>query len=217
MRADDNRLFFLDIDLSTDILWDFQCDQLPAVPADTAVLGGLTVNPLWSNIFRKPGYEGTLAYFLGTIPIFSALGRRDLSFLETLVHLRNYHPDETVFSEGDIGSGMYIIRSGGVRIEMKDEQGKNRVQANLETGDFFGEIALTTPMPRIATATATEQTVLVGLFRADVLDAVRKHPASASKILLGLTKVLSERLQHAGLRLHEQSYPHLEPSAGDQP
>lgn len=172
-------------------------------------LGGRLVNPFWSNIFRKPGYEGTLAYFLGTIPIFAELGRRDLAFLETLVHVRNYRPGETVFTEGDIGSGMYIIRSGGVRIEMKDEQGINRVQADLEAGDFFGEIALTTPKQRIATATASEQTVLVGLFRADVLDAMRKRPASASKILLGLTRILSERLQHAGLRLREQSYMHL--------
>ncbi len=175
------------------------------------------MNPLWSNIFRKPGYEGTLAYFLGTVPIFATLGRRELCFLESLVHLRNYSTDESVFSEGDIGSGMYIIRSGKVRIEMKDEQGKDRAQAHLEEGDFFGEIALTTPKTRIATATATEQTVLVGLFRADVLDAIRKHPAIASKILLGLTRVLSERLQHAGLRLREQSYAHLSHANEDQP
>lgn len=174
------------------------------------------MNPLWSNIFRKPGYEGTLAYFLGTIPIFTSLGRRELNFLESLVHLRNYNSGETVFSEGDIGSGMYIIRSGRVRIEMKDEQGHARVQAELETGDFFGEIALTTPRARIATANATEQTVLVGLFRADLLDSIRKHPAIASKILLGLTRVLSERLQHAGLRMREQSYSHLESVNEDQ-
>ncbi len=173
------------------------------------------MDPFWSNIFRKPGYKATLAYFLGTIPIFANLGRRELGFLEALVHQRNYHPDEVVFTEGDIGSGMYIIRSGGVRIEMKNEHGENRVQANLEAGDFFGEIALTTPHPRIATATATEQTVLVGLFRADILDAVRKHPAIASKILLGLTRVLSERLQHAGLRLREQSFSHLDTSRGE--
>ena len=173
------------------------------------------MNPFWSNIFRKPGYEGTLAYFLGTVPIFSDLGRRDLAFLETLVHLRNYRPGEIVFAEGDIGSGMYIIRSGGVRIEMKDERGINRVQAELESGDFFGEVALTTPKSRIASATATEETVLIGLFRADVLDAVRKHPTSASKILLGLTRILSERLQQAGLRLHEQQFSHLESSDGE--
>lgn len=175
------------------------------------------MDPFWSNIFRKPGYEGTLAYFLGTVPIFSELGRRDLAFLETLVHVRHYRADETVFAEGDIGSGMYIIRSGGVRIEMKDEQGTNRVQAELESGDFFGEIALTTPQERIATATATEQTVLVGLFRADVLDAVRKNPAIASKIILGLTKVLSERLQLAGLRLREINFSRPESGQEDLP
>lgn len=163
------------------------------------------MNPFWSNIFRKPGYEGTLAYFIGTIPIFADLGRRDLAFLATLVHVRNYHNGESIFNEGDIGSGMYIIRSGRVRIEREDGQGGQQIQAELETGDFFGEVALTAPKERIASATATEQSVLIGLFRADILDAVRKRPASSAKILLGLTRVLSDRLQHAGLCLREQN------------
>ena len=161
------------------------------------------MNPFWSNIFRKPGYEGTLAYFLGTIAMFSELSPGELKILENLVHLRNYDLGETVFAEGDIGSGMYIIRSGRVRIAMKDDQGREHPQAELETADFFGEMALTIPKQRIVTATATEPTVLVGLFRADVHDTVRKHPVLAAKILLGLTQVLSERLQQAALRQRE--------------
>jgi CRP/FNR family cyclic AMP-dependent transcriptional regulator len=197
-------------------MWFYSMKYAVVNCADAIIMGGLRVDPFWSNIFRNPGYESNLAYFLGTVPIFTSLGRRELSFLETLVHLRNYHSGETVFTEADIGSGMYIVRSGAVRIEMKGEQGENRVQAELVAGDFFGEIALTVPKPRIATATATEQTVLVGLFRADVLDAVRKHPAIASKILLGLTRVLSDRLQHAGLRLREMNYDHIAPSDENQ-
>lgn len=171
------------------------------------------MNPFWSNIFRKSGYENTLAYFLGTIPIFEELKKKDLRFLESMVHIRNYQQDETVFHEGDIGSGMYCVRSGQVSIYVLDENGNKVEQALLGPGDFFGEVALTAQKPRIATACTLEPTVLVGLFRADMLEAVNKYPATASKILLGLTRCISDRLQYASLKLQQQgdnSYPHGE-------
>ncbi|HKJ05541.1 MAG TPA: cyclic nucleotide-binding domain-containing protein [Geopsychrobacteraceae bacterium] len=162
------------------------------------------MNPFWSNIFRSSGYEDSLAYFLGTIPIFDALKKKDLRLLESMVHVRNYQPDETVFHEGDIGSGMYCIRSGQVLIYLLDENGREIEQALLGPGDFFGEVALTAQKPRIATARTLETTVLIGLFRADILEAVNKYPATTSKILLGLTRCISDRLQYASLKLQHQ-------------
>lgn len=159
------------------------------------------MNPFWNNIFRGSGYEETLAFFLGSVPIFSKLNKQDLSFLETIVHERRYKADEIVFEEGDIGSGMYAIRSGQIRIYTKDEHGRDVDQALLEPGDFFGEVALTASRPRIASARTTEPTVLVGLFRSDMLEAVRKHPSVSAKVLLGLTRVISDRLHQSNLQL----------------
>lgn len=164
---------------------------------------GTTVNPFWSNIFRGSGYEDTLAYFLSTVPVFSKLKKRELNFLETIVHVRNYQKDEVIFEEGDIGSGMYAIRSGQVVIYTRDEHDRETEETVLESGDFFGEVALTASRPRIASARTTEQTVLVGLFRSDMLEAVRKHPAGAANILLGLTRVISDRLHHSQILIHE--------------
>lgn len=161
------------------------------------------MNPFWSNIFRASGYEETLAYFLSTVAIFSKLKKRELAFLEAIVHVRTYKADEMIFAEGDIGSGMYAIRSGQVKIYTRDDNGNEMEQALLESGDFFGEVALTASRPRIASARALEPTVLVGLFRSDMLEAVRKHPAISSKILLGLARVISDRLHQNNLLLNE--------------
>lgn len=161
------------------------------------------MNPFWNNIFRGSGYEETLAYFLSTVPIFSKLKKRELSFLENIVHVRNYKADEIVFEEGDIGSGMYAIRSGQVRIYTRDEYGRENEQALLEPGDFFGEVALTASRPRIASARTVETTVLVGLFRSDMLESIRNHPAVSAKILLGLTRVISDRLHQSHLLINE--------------
>lgn len=159
------------------------------------------MNPFWSNIFRSSGYEETLAYFLSTMPMFKNLDKRELAFLENIVHVRNYEADETVFNEGDIGSGMYTIRSGQVQVYHRDEQGQETEQALLEPGDFFGEISLTASRPRCASARATETTVLVGLFRTDMLEAVRRHPVPSAKIMLGLNRVVSDRLLQCSLQL----------------
>ncbi len=159
------------------------------------------MNPIWSNIFRKKPDQDSLAYFLGTIPAFGELNGRELKFLETMVHVRRYAGGETVFADGDVGSGMYAIRSGRVRIVHHYPDGRQEELALLGPGDFFGESTLTSPTSRSATAVTLETCELVGLFRADLLETMQQHPVIASKILLGLTRVLSERLQTAAHEL----------------
>ena len=110
------------------------------------------MDPLWNNIFRKKLDEESLAYFLKHLPIFSELSPRALKTLEDLVHVRSYKSHETIFEENDPGSGMYMIRSGMVKIYAKDQNGKEDELACLTTGDFFGETTLTAPAPRSAFA-----------------------------------------------------------------
>jgi len=161
------------------------------------------VNPFWDNIFRSGRYEQSLAYFLSTIPMFKKLNKRELAFLENIVHIRNYETNEIIFSDADIGSGMYAIRSGQVEIYNHDEHGNEITQAVLGTGDFFGEIALTASRPRCASARTFEPAVLIGLFRSDIEEAVRRHPAPAAKIMLGLNRVVSDRLLQCSTQLGE--------------
>jgi CRP-like cAMP-binding protein len=159
------------------------------------------VDPIWSNIFRKNPEKDSLAYFLGQLPMFSQLTAKDITFLENLVHLRNYRGREIIFEEGDPGSGMYMIRTGSVVIFYRNSQGKEEELARLGPGDFFGETTLTAPAQRSACARTTEATELVGLFRSDLFEAAEENPRSASHLLFGLTRVISERLQAASLEM----------------
>ncbi len=155
------------------------------------------MDPLWINIFRKKLDEESLAYFLKHLPIFAELSPRALATLENLVHVRNYETYETIFEEGDPGSGMYMIRNGSVQIYACDQNGAEEELARLIPGDFFGETTLTAPAPRSASARTMEATELVGLFRADILELAERKPSISSSILLGLTRIVSERLQAA--------------------
>jgi CRP-like cAMP-binding protein len=170
------------------------------------------MDPLWNNIFRKKLDEESLAYFLKHLPIFSELTPRSLAVLEDLVHVRNYMAHETIFEEGDPGSGLYMIRSGSVQIYAKSETGSEDDLARLAPGDFFGETTLTAPAPRSAYARTLETTELVGLFRADIIELAARKPTISSNILLGLTRVVSERLQAASLEIRR-----LQNLIGEQP
>ncbi len=161
------------------------------------------INPVWHNIFRRRGSEDSLRYFLSTLPFFVKLDRRDLKCLESLVHIRTYQADEAIFGQGDLGTGMYIIRTGKVQIFTNDDLDHEHSLALLEQGDFFGEIALTASRARSASAKALEPTVLVGLFRSDMIAAVKQHPQSMARILLGLNRIIGDRLLHCNQQLEE--------------
>ncbi|MDH3998102.1 MAG: cyclic nucleotide-binding domain-containing protein [Desulfuromonadales bacterium] len=172
------------------------------------------MDPLWNNIFKKGPEEDSLAFFLKHLPIFSELSPKALRILENVVHLRNYKANEIIFEEGDPGSGMYMVRSGSVKIFSRSINGSEDELANLTTGDFFGETTLTAPAPRSASARTLDGTELVGLFRADLLELAERYPAVSSSILLGMTRVVSEKLQAASLeirRLQHQTGQHIAP------
>ena len=70
--------------------------------------------------------------------------------------------------EGDESDRFYVIESGRVQVTAADGQ----VLREEGPGDYFGEIGLLRDVPRTATITALEPTVLLALEREEFLDAV---------------------------------------------
>lgn len=175
------------------------------------------MNPLWSNIFHKKLEEESIAYFLGSVPIFSDLGKRSRIHLESLVHLRTYKANEIIFEAGDPGSGMYVIRSGAVSIFNRSVKNGEIEVAHLGQKEFFGETTLAAPAKRTASARALEPTVLIGLFRADLMELAKKNPTVAYKIMLSLGRVISERLHLADQSLTELRLAHPDLFAEEMP
>ena len=70
-----------------------------------------------------------------------------------------------------------------------NQQGQNEPVATLGAGDFFGEIALLANVPRTATVTTTQESVLLTLNRKDFKD-VMVHDFLAG---IRLEKVAQER------------------------
>jgi MFS family permease len=73
-----------------------------------------------------------------------------------------------VLHQGDVSDRFYIIESGRVRVTADE----GRLLREEGPGDFFGEIGLLRDVPRTATVTTVEDTVLQALEREDFLGAM---------------------------------------------
>jgi ATP-binding cassette subfamily B protein len=93
----------------------------------------------------------------------------------------NYQPGSTIISEGDEGDLFYIIVRGRVEILKRIDDKDKRVKI-LEDGDFFGEIALLSNVPRTATVRTVEPTLLISLKRARFLELVASVPGMHDKL-----------------------------------
>lgn len=79
-----------------------------------------------------------------------------------------YRRGETVFMEGDPGHAAFVVESGRVGIS-KTVDGETVRLAVLKGGELFGEMAILDGSPRMATATALEDSILVKI-PADVFE-----------------------------------------------
>jgi CRP-like cAMP-binding protein len=87
----------------------------------------------------------------------------------------------------------------------KHQKGKNRAEiviTKLSPGDFFGELSLVEEGGRrSATATAKNETTLIGFFKPDLLEILERNPNAGVKIALRLGEVLGCRLRETNDRV----------------
>lgn len=104
---------------------------------------------------------------------------------------------ETVLGEGDGSDDFYYIFSGLVSVdkEFKSNAGLQRHLANLGQGDFFGEGSLLSDEDRGATVTASSDCILLKLSRRNFDRLVLDDPKAAVGLVLGIGKVLNQRLR----------------------
>lgn len=111
------------------------------------------------------------------------------------MHRRQFRPDETIFHSGDQGAGAILVLEGQVRIMARGIE-----LARLESGDFFGEIALATAEMRTADAIAAEACQLVYFLKQDLEEWIEHEPRLGARFLMNLSAVLGHRLYEMNAR-----------------
>jgi CRP-like cAMP-binding protein len=133
--------------------------------------------------------EGSfVAKHLHKIALLGGLSRMQLEELTDRLRPQSYQSGDIVYFEGRTGDTMYFIESGQVERTVNSPRGPV-VLETLESGDFFGEIALLTGKPHIATARVLTECSLWTLKKSDFDDLLFKYP----NLAVVLSRVLSER------------------------
>lgn len=160
-------------------------------------------NSFWENFFNSSTEKTDLQKSLLSIPIFKGLGRRDCAALINLIHHRIYVAGEYIFYQGDPGLGIYLIREGEVEIQRNIKDGEILTLANLQKGDFFGELALVDGEKRPASAIAKSDCKLAVIFKPDLDEFIEKFPKKGIKILEGFSKIIAARLRKVNEEYYE--------------
>lgn len=128
------------------------------------------------------------ADFLATVDLLSALTRKDIDRLAAHAQSRWLAFGDTVCKTGDVADGLFVVKSGSVRI-FAEEGGKETSQGVRKAGDVFGEMALLRDHRHEASARASAKTELLVIPRAVVAPIVAANPAArafvASRVAIG--------------------------------
>ena len=120
------------------------------------------------------------------VPLFSSLSAAEfLAVLNGAMEARAFAAGETIVTEGEPGDAMYAIAQGSVAVLRQTKR-----VAQMHEGDFFGEMALLSGAPRLATVVAESDVVVLEFPRASMDTLVARYPG----VKTGLEQFYRERL-----------------------
>ena len=137
---------------------------------------------------------------LSRVDLFSTLNKKELQTLAKSSQERNYSAGTTIIAQGDTGVGLYIIKSGKVKVvQATNPDRAEEILAVVGPGDVLGEMALLDDLPRSATLVAVDDVTALLLPVWEFRSALLGNPEMAVKLL----GVLSRRLRKVEARHHD--------------
>ena len=117
--------------------------------------------------------------------LFSKLSGSGLREVAKIADEIDLPEGKTLTKEGDRGREFFVLLDGTAEVRKK-----GRKINTLKQGDFFGEIALVTKMPRTATVTTTSPTRALVITERDFSALLKRSPLIGQ----GVVQALGERL-----------------------
>jgi predicted acylesterase/phospholipase RssA/CRP-like cAMP-binding protein len=134
-----------------------------------------------------------LSTLLADIPFFAVLD--EATRLELASQLEPVHvaAGQTIFRQGDVGDGLYVVVSGRLRVSVAGDiggDGPERMLYDLGRGAVVGEMALLAGRPRAATVSAVRDSDLLLLRVSSFASLFQRSPALVS----GIMRLLVDRV-----------------------
>jgi CRP-like cAMP-binding protein len=131
--------------------------------------------------------QDTKVQALKGAPLFEGLSRKELVQLARACEDLEVKPGKVLCEEGQIGHEFFVIVDGRVQVTRK-----GRPVRTMSSGDFLGEIALLTDMPRTATVTAETPVRFFVLTGRDFRGVLDNNPNVERKVLRALARRLAQ-------------------------
>ena len=152
----------------------------------------------------EPAVESPM--LLAEMELFKNRKDETLAEMEARLQSRIYKAGETVYSRGEQGDALYMIRRGSVKVFAPIGAGRTRHIASFGRGDFFGGLAFLDRRPRANDAVAAVETEVYVLSLEQFNQLAEEHKKLAFTLLMAISRTLAIRLRHADTEiamLHE--------------
>ena len=132
-------------------------------------------------------------------PFFSGLDDQIVQRLIPHALTRKVKKGALLFRKGDVGTNLYAVCAGAVRVSAPSHQGRDAVFNLIVPGEIFGEIAFLDGGPRSADAVMIESGELMVIERRDFLPLLQDYP----KLALRLLEILCGRLRRTSEQVED--------------
>ena len=128
---------------------------------------------------------------IASIPLFESLSRKHLGELSMIVVDQIFKKGQEIFSEGDEGTGFYVVVTGRVKIYKVSWEGREQILHIFGPGEPFGEVPVFTGQRFPASAATIEESRIFFFPKDAFVKLIRREP----ELALGMLAVLSMRLR----------------------
>ena len=119
---------------------------------------------------------------------------------------REYEKNETIFSEGDVGTSLFLLLEGEVEITQAltlnisnskiDNREKSLIRLDSSIKTFFGEVGvIEKDGVRTATVRTTSNSLIARLSKRDFKELMENDPVLGTILLGNIAEVLCQRLR----------------------
>lgn len=118
---------------------------------------------------------------IARVPLFAGLSKRELGQVASIADEIDLPADKLLIRESERGREFFVLLEGEVEVTRK-----GKMVATRGSGDFFGEIALVSRLPRTATVKTSKPARALVIRDVDFRAVLRKTPTIAVKVLEAL-------------------------------
>ena len=138
---------------------------------------------------------------LEKIEILHSLDAKDIAALDRRCMWRHARAKEWLLEEGEIGTDIYFLTSGAVRVLITPSPDREVILADIDAGSYFGEMAAIDGQPRSAGILAITDATIACMPATVFRDVLRNHPDVSEQLL----KHLVARIRTLDQRINEFS------------